>query len=285
MLLEYIRPEFFRTLASMQAAEGGQPKALMDAETLLRESSVSTDAEGVGGGSEHETTVVQDSNSKIERLDSASQHERLAETQADNRNGRMNIAPDVVLEDALPAEVQPWMADPWTRTWIAADPPLTDVDLGPYFFVAHDRVGALAGIELRLSPAAREVLNRLLSTGTATQEIGLRRVADLSAPDTVAVFENLAQRARQAETLDDRSPQNILFKLMDRRPELLPQLVALYQSLPETKITVRTPPALVLLTNGTPSAEAARTVIERWSRSGQKSLAQAASAALRRTSK
>jgi hypothetical protein len=140
----------------------------------------------------------------------------------------------------------------------------------------------LAGTELRLSPAATEVLNRLLSAGGPSQELGLRRAADLSAPDAVAVFQRLAQRIRQAEVLDERSPQTILFKLMEARPELLPQLVSLYGSLPETKITAATPPLLIRVTKGTPSADAARGLVDRWSRSARVPLAQAARAALRR---
>ena len=74
----------------------------------------------------------------------------------------------------------------------------------------------------------------------------------------------------------------ILFKLIGVRPELLPQLVSLYGSLPEPKITLSTPPLLVRVTKDTPSADAARSLIDRWTRSSRTTLAQAAKAALRR---
>lgn len=126
------------------------------------------------------------------------------------------------------------------------------------------------------------MLNRLLSPGGPTQEVGLRRSAGLTSPDAIAVFQQLAQRIRQAEVLDERSPQSILVRLMEVRPELLPQLVSLYGSLPEPKITAATPPLLIRITRDTPSADAARGLVDRWSRSARGPLAQAARAALRR---
>ena len=62
----------------------------------------------------------------------------------------------------------------------------------------------------------------------------------------------------------------VLFKLMGHRPELLPQLVALYDSLPETKITLETPGLLYEATKGSTSAVAARGLLERWGRSEAK---------------
>ncbi len=272
MLLEYIRPEFLRTLAGLQAAEGGRPRALAAIEQALRTAAAATGAAGP-------TEASPDGGAASDGRERAPRGAPKRPTRA---AGESNDAPRALPQDALPPEVQPWLADPWTRSWVVAEPALADIDLGPYFFIAHDRVGALAGAELRLSPAATEVLNRLLSPGGPTQEVGLRRAAELSPPDAVAVFQHLAQRIRQAEVLDERSPQGILIRLMEVRPELLPQLVSLYGSLPETKITAATPPLLIRITKEMSSADAARGLVDRWSRSARGPLAQAARAALRR---
>lgn len=271
MLLEYIRPEFFRTLADLQGAGGGRPRALTEAEVVLRAPRSSANANSTAdpsGPGASSNGVERDAGRGSKRGPKAT-----AESDDTSR---------ALPEDAVPAEVQPWLADPWTREWLAADPPLGDVDLGPYFFIAHDRIGALASTELRLSPVATEVLNRLLSQGGPSQEVGLRRAADLGTPDAIAIFQNLAQRIRRAEILDDRSPQGILFKLMDVRPELLPQLVSLYSSLPETKITAATPPLLIRITKDKSAAEATRGLVDRWSRSSRGPLSNAARSALRR---
>jgi len=273
MLLEYIRPESFRTLASLQAAEGGRPRALAITERVLRAAAAPGAVEGDAADTALSAATAND----------GTEHEQRGVAKRTAKAGQESDgASQAQVDHTLPAEVQPWLADPWIRSWLVAEPALADIDLAPYFFIAHDRVGALSGTELRLSPAATEVLNRLLSPGGPTQELGLRRAADLSAPDAVAVFQHLAQRIRQAEALDGRSPQSVLFKLMEVRAELLPQLVSLYGSLPETKITAATPPLLIRVTRDTPSADAARGLVDRWSRSTRGPLAQAAKAALRR---
>ncbi len=276
MLLEYIRPEFFRDLANLQLAEGGRSQTLAMSERALRAASAptSTPTENKEEDQEQHTTEARRNGEASEGTRNPKRAEK-AKREADDF---VRTLP----EDALPAEVQPWLADEWTRAWLVADPALGDIDLRPYFYIAHDRLGALSGTELRLSPAATEVLNRLLDPGKATQELGLRRAADLNAPDAVALFQNLAQRIRRAEALDDRSPHGILFRLMGVRPELLPQLVSLYGSLPETKITAATPPLLVRVTKDTSSVDAARGLIDRWSRSTRGPLAKAAQQALRR---
>ena len=123
---------------------------------------------------------------------------------------------------------------------------------------------------LRLTPAAAEVLNRLLSNQETTQRLGLSRSENLNGPEATALFQGLAERVHRAESLGPGSPQVVLFKLMDHRPELLPQLVALYDSLPETKITLATPGLLYEATKGSTSAVAARGLLERWGRSEAK---------------
>jgi len=182
-------------------------------------------------------------------------------------------------EEALSVDVQPWLADPWMRTWLLTEPLLGEVDLRPYFYIAHDRVGALAGGELRLSPTAARVLNQLLATGAATQGLGLRQTATLSTADAAALFENLAQRVRQAETLE-RSPHDVLFQVMEYRPELIPQLIALLGSLPDTKLALKTPVLLMALTRGTANEPAARALLARWSRASVGMIARAATQAL-----
>ncbi len=268
MLLEYIREEFFRTLASLQAEESGQPGALAMAERMLRARTEPAIAESDDSPDTSQPGPVAARGSRTSRRGASTQD-----------------ADDKVLalpEDALPTEIQPWLADPWTRAWLASEPSLGGTDLGPYFFIAHDRIGARTDTGLRLSPAATDVLTRLLSPGGATRELGLRHAASLSVPDAVAVFQNLAQRIRQAEALDARSPHTVLLKLMGVRPELLPQLVSLYGSFPESKITVATPPQIVSVTRDTSSAAAARSLLDRWKRSRRTALARAAEAALQR---
>ncbi len=265
MLLEYIKPEFFKKLAELQASQSGEPSELAAVETHLRQSA----PEGDGG-----TPEADGRGTAEEKASSGS-----------SRGSRKKAAGKTrqPSEEELPTDVQPWLADDWMRRWLMWEPYLEGVDLRPYFYIAHDKVGALDGSQLRLTPAAVEVLNRLLSDQEATRRLGLRRSEQLNAPEATALFQGLAERVRRAESLGPGSPQVVLFELMDHRPELLPQLVALYDSLPETKITLETPGLLNQATKGSTSTTAARGVVERWSRSTTKpGLARAALAILSR---
>jgi hypothetical protein len=251
----------FKHLARLQAAQEGRPADLKACEDLLRQPAPGTEV-GV------ET-----------RVEEAHAEEDLPKTRVrTNMSAQVKALP--LSEDTIAAEMQPWLADPWMRIWLASEPALSQLDLRPYFYIAHDQVGTLADSPLRLSPAATEILNRLLDSREATQQVGIKKAENLSTADATAVFQSLAQRIRQAESLD-RSPHRVLFHLMSSRPELLPQLVTLYGSLPDTKLTLSVPPLLLTTTTDTPSYDAARGVVERWAKSKHTPLARAASAALR----
>jgi hypothetical protein len=155
---------------------------------------------------------------------------------------------------------------------------LHDVNLQPYFYIAREKTSDLDS-PLRLSPHAVEVLKRLLEGGVS-QNLGLNDVKGLSEADATAVFQHLAQRVRKAQTLDATS--TLLQKLMQYRPELIPQLIALYGLLPETKITLATPLAFWQAVRGSAHESAAQALLQRWSTSQRAPLAGAAKQALKR---
>ena len=262
MLLEYLKPEFFRQLAGLQATQAGRPAELKNLEGALR----------VGDPDDSSEPKPMADQQPPEEVTSAGPVRGAAE----QRSTRSSL-------EALPAEIKAWLADAWMRTWVASEPVLAEIDLRPYFYIAHDKVGALDGLQLRLSPAAEDVLNRLLDPLAATQALGFTRSANLSTADASAVFEALARRLRQAEALDGpHSPHKTLFQLMGYRRELLPQLVSLLGTLPEQKITLAIPAQLFEVARGTGSGQAARDLVERWSRSSINNLKGPAKQALAR---
>jgi hypothetical protein len=271
MLLEYLKPEFFKHLARLQAAQEGKPEELTVTERTLRRQS-SND------GEEAEEVVVSAAS------DSRKAGGVVIEKRDRETKSLSEVKPQAIPEDKLPAEVQPWLADSLMRNWLISEPPLSGYDLRPYFYIAHDTIGALEGTQTRLSPAAKKVLDKLLDPGNVSQEIGLKLSEQLNAPDATAIFESLAQRIRQAESLD-QSPQKVLFALMEHRPDLVPQLVTLYASLPDTKLTLVTTTTLYEVTKDTPSAPATEQLLERWSRSSKSILAKAAKGVLERARK
>ena len=252
MLLEYFRDDYFRQLGTLQAAQGGRPTELAAAEDHVRhEGDVNTDDEEKESKEKEEPVTRQKMSKKAQSKPAA--------------------AP-------LPAEAETWLGDSWMEEWLRNDPPLHDVNLQPYFYIAREKTSDLDS-PLRLSPHAVEVLKRLLEGGVS-QNLALTDVKSLSEADATAVFQHLAQRVRKAQTLDATS--TLLLKLMQYRPELIPQLIALYGLLPETKITLATPLAFWQAVRGSAHENAAQTLLQRWSTSQRTPLAGAAKQALKR---
>lgn len=272
MLLEYLKPEFFKHLARLQAAQEGKPAELAATERTLR--------------GQFSDKVEEDDNEVITQPKPDERKPSAGATEKKSR--QIKSVPDenshVIREDKLPAEVQPWLADSFMRNWLTLEPLLSELDLRPYFYIAHDTIGALEGTQTRLSPAAKKALDKLLDTGSVSQGLGLKLAEQLNTPDATAVFESLAQRVRQAESLE-QSPQKVLFSLMEHRPDLVPQLVTLYASLPDTKLTLATTTTLYEVTKDTPSAAATGQLLERWAKSSRSTLANAAKAVLDRARK
>ena len=215
MLLEYLKPEFFKDLARLQSLQEGKPKEL----TLI------------------EQTAKKPSESETEK--------------------KSELQPDY----------QTWLADSWMKQWLVLEPALGNIDLRPYFYIAHDKIGSL-NYAVHLSPRAQEILNQLLSSSTVTQKLGLKECKTLNLPDATAVFTSLSERIRQAEELDKTSPQQVFFDFIQERTDFLPQAVSLYSSLPETKIKLETVPALALIAKENASTqELISQLIERWSKS------------------
>ena len=283
MLLEYLKPEFFRQLAQLQAQQDGMPEELPLLEKRLR----------VSDGAELDTQVLRQfkevdaeriSMRTVAPLD-GTRRTTSSSTKGVPRNASIQQSAHTInAEETLPPVAIVWLADGWMQDWLRAEPPLAGVDLRPYFSVAHDKVGVLENTQTRLSPAAVDVLRKLLDTRSPTQALGLRQSEGLTLADATALFESLALRVRQAEVLDANTPFEVLFKLIERRTDLLPQLVALLGSLPETKLPPSTAPNLLGVTRGTPLEAVGSSFVQRWAQGTSTKLANASRAILKRPS-
>jgi len=248
MLLEYFRDEYFRQLARLQAAQSGRPSELAAAEAHARQADDDKEESQTGkqdtpGSSPKTVSKDQEATRKVE----------------------------------LTAEAETWIGDPWMEEWLRSDPALGEVNLQPYFYITREKASDLDS-PLRLSPHAAEILRRLLEGGVS--EAGaLKETKNLSEADATALFQNLSQRVRKSQTLD--AIAKLLFKLMPHRPDLIPQLIALLGSLPETKITLAAPFQLWQAVKGSGNEVAARAVLERWAKSQSGNLAAAAKQALK----
>ena len=245
MLLEYFKTESFRALAGLQGAQDGQPIELAGAEARARGNSASLEP----------TTS-----------------DAPKEAEADDTEGES--APEV--EDLGPLEA--WGEDPWLRDWLASAPSLSDVDLRPYFYYSRERIGRYSGPAARMSPAARGVLEGLVSISKVDRIAASKQSVDLSLGDASAVFQALAEQARRAEDLSpSHSPLYGMLLMTESRQDLATDMVHFLVETPHDLIPFGGVPTIALTVG---SSAAGRDLIRQWARSDVKALAAASKVVL-----
>ncbi|HVS69825.1 MAG TPA: P-loop NTPase fold protein [Phycisphaerae bacterium] len=246
MLLEYFSPESFRRLAELQAKEGGRPAELAEAEKIIRGSSpakadeVATEDETASGTSGRRKTSAR----AVESFEG----------------------------DTLPT----WVSDARVKEWIGSDPPLAGEDLRPYFFFSRDRLGILAGAAQRLSPKAQEVLSQVLHQSEAIRGNALKDAPTLAAADATAVFESLAERARQEQDLGASDSAFMrIFDWVRVRPELFGQFTLFLDGVPHSSVPIQAVPKVHNLASAEMKG-AAEQILEKWASSATTRLKSAA---------
>ena len=242
MLLEYLRPESFKELARLQAAQAGVLAEIRDAEKAQK---------GDGTG---DAQNADEPESKPPKADAAPK----------------KVAPPrpAVRNEASP--LAPWLGDPWLADWLASEPSLSGVDLRHYFYFARERLDPLGGASLRMSPDAQEVLSRLLGDVESTRTLALTRASAPSAVDAAAIFEALGSRARQSEGSNAASnaPLPLMCLWVDRRPELFNELMTFLKALSPAAVPFSLPVRLVQLASGAAEKKAQLVVLLRGWESG-----------------
>lgn len=254
MLLEYFRPETFRLLAQMQAAQLGLPNEL-----FIIESKIFSEDKAATGSDAGKTEKTKDDGS------------------GDSLSTKKVSAP------TLPANVQSWIEDSFVGGWLLLEPRLSKIDLRPYFYFSRDILGAIGGTAKRLSPRAQDVLIKLMNDSEAVRGNALKDARNLDSSEAASIFEELAERIRKDDDLTKKSsPLNLLVSWVETRSELINEFLILLQQLPEAVLPFNILPKVKMLTKDTPSQATAMTLMERWSKSSvNPQLQKAAIAALR----
>lgn len=259
MLLEYFRPEFFKTLAVMQVEENGRPGLLHQAEAFSQpESSASAPHLALENGTGNIAAPKK------------------------TARGKSDDAPRRTPPDD--PRITPWLADTWMQEWLKGTPPLREIDLRPYFFFSRDILGPLGVAVQRLTPAAQEVLQRLLSESEATQKLGVQRAKDLNQAEAAAVLEALVDKIQREEDLSDaRSSLPVLFEWVKARPEQSGQLISALGRIPDASVPLNVPIRLQSVGAAAEVSVPMQQLFQRWKSGPNKRLATAVDNALKRT--
>lgn len=230
MLLERFYSETYKQLAKAQAEQAGKPAELAVAE-------------------EGSLTV----GNKLDRQTGTSKSKAKATSHA---------------QPAVRTDLPDWLADPALKEWLASEPLLADEDLRPYFFFSRDKLGSLGSAMHRMSPAAQEMIALLFQEGKAQLLNTLKRAPELGPGDAVAVFQALAERARQED--DPGREESSLWRILDwmaARRELFGQGISLLSDLPEGELPVSLPPRIAQVAASPEEKVLARRLLEKWGRS------------------
>lgn len=245
MLVEYFKPEWFKRLAELQAAQEGKPVELATIEAKAR--------------------------AKTNNGAPTDSQESIQEASDVKSSGSSKPAPETKLQPTspvIPPEFQTWLTDPWMGDWLKSDPPLAGIDLRAYFFFSRDSLGPLGASVRRLSPAAQEALNQVLHESDAQRGVAVKNAGKLSPSDAAAVFEALVSQMERVEDLgDEKSVLWRAFLWVEARSELRGQLVTALARLPEKSIPPAVPPRLTKLVQGTESEAFAKQVFAKWENS------------------
>lgn len=289
MVLEEIKPEFFRELGQLQAAANGRPPELAVLEPGYRHNAESSgnqesSPDGTSPVSDEadETVSTPDSNNDASRSTRGSSSARKSRSASIAPSASPQPVVENPVNNTSAITMLAWQADEWMKEWLGSEPPLAALDLRPYFFIAHDRLGERFAPSSRLSAAAESVLNRLLDAQEFSRKVGLKDAKDLNAADALAIFDQLARRLRQAERLDNSPLAKTTLLFVSERREIVPQLIVVLNNLPQTKIAFALVPQFVEVVKGTPGEAAGAQLLGEWSNSPNGDLAQAAKNALRR---
>ncbi len=233
MLLEYFKPEFFKRLAELQAAQQGQPKELAIAEqnNAPKNSTNTTTSNGQTGDDKDETETSD--KSKI-----ASKGKATSDDIKKSSSAKPNPSP--LSSEASTSSISTWLSDSWFTDWLKSNPLLADEDLRPYFFFSRDILqGSLGGALQRMTPQAQEMLKELFQESEAARNIALKKAKEMSPGDASAVFQAISERVREEEDLgDEKSALNRLNDLVAARPELFSQFIALLNGIHDGNLPI-----------------------------------------------
>lgn len=180
-------------------------------------------------------------------------------------------------QSGISKELQEWEADSWMCDWLKSDPKLSKTNLAPYFYFSRDTLSSFASAVQRMSPAAQELISKLLSDSEATRKVAVKNGGNLNEAERAAVFETLCEKAKSIEP--DSGGNQILETLIEwskARGDLLGQLITFLNDFPENGLAI----GLVVKIEGAikdgPFKESGTKLLQKWANSSNKLLAQAA---------
>jgi len=170
---------------------------------------------------------------------------------------------------------------PAVKTWLKLHPPLNDIDLRDYFWLARDKTDSLlVGVEM-VSPIVRRIFGQLVDSNEGEQNIGAKEAVKLEAVEQQSLLGLLRENIERHP--DQESGIKAMFRLIDNNLEsALEILLGTLRKLPAKQLSPGLVFNLSITAKNNPEYDSAiKTLLEDFQKEGRSKIGIAASKALK----
>jgi len=254
MLLEYFQTEAFKQLAELQASQDGKPRVLEILEKERELASFRYTGEELSDGK----NGVAESKAAPGQTETANKNDH---------SSKENISAEIAtLDKDEKTLVETWRSDKWIKDWLSLEPSLYGCDLRPYFYFSRDNLTFDVRAGRRLSPAAQTVLAELLGESEVVRRKALTDSTVLNLAEANSVLSSLADHFRRQDKPETREGiLNLMFDLVDKRKDLITQIIIFLKNVPENNVPLVTVPRLLTLAQDHEEINAVYALFQGWS--------------------
>jgi predicted KAP-like P-loop ATPase len=159
--------------------------------------------------------------------------------------------------------------DEWMENWIKIDPPLSNIDLRPYYYFSRESLTVTSPEIMSMSPQAKEIFTKLTSESEAIKKTGLNELNSLSLGDVSSIFSAFTKNIKIQENPTIVSAHlKTLIELCKKRTEMLTEMISYFESFPESQLTIAIIPQIESAVKGTSHVSKVNSVLfSKWANS------------------
>lgn len=174
-----------------------------------------------------------------------------------------------------PKSFESWNSDPWLKKWMDIEPKLGEENLKLYFYFTKSKNNIEFTTNKRLSEEAKTILKNLFESDLVSKD-AIRQSSQLNSVDKNAIFSELTNKLITEEELSKRSNLNkILVLFVKQNDILISEYCAFMENISESILMPSNVPNLITLTKNTIHQAYGVTILEKWSKSSNTTLATA----------
>lgn len=158
-----------------------------------------------------------------------------------------------------------WGDDRWVRNWCEIDPPISDVDLIPYFYFSRDTLNnKVFGTSKKLSNQAHKIFEQLTSGSEVARNQAIKDSVEINDFEAIEIAQNLFEKILSKSSIDMFLLKSFL-KWGEVKEELYTHVLNDIGSLPGEKITLPMVPLILEFVKQTNQLSLFTEIKDKWS--------------------